>query len=200
MNVFYNSHHYPWTAVVFQNKAALTQISVPMPVICELRFSVVPLHLPPAQGKRFKITCHLEGFYSSYLYWSGEYKPRFEMVKLRSFVYSYFEKGCRKKCTRRSRKVFWVLCSSQKFETMAGEAMDICLPVLKERSKSRFDSYSVRNSVLNISPYYLSGLSRARFSRPFWKKLKMNSQVNRVEKNAHAQRVQMRRSLRSSEA
>ena len=94
MNVFYNSHHYPWTAVVFQNKAALTQISVPMPVICELRFSVVPLHLPPAQGKRLKITCQLEGFYYSYLYWSGEYKPRFEMVKLRSFVYSYFEKGC----------------------------------------------------------------------------------------------------------
>ena len=53
---FYYSHHYPWTAVVFQNKAALTQISVLMPVICELRFSVVPLHLPPAQGKRFKTT------------------------------------------------------------------------------------------------------------------------------------------------
>ena len=34
---------------------------------------------------------------------------------------------------------------------MAGEAMDICLRVLKESNKSRFDSYSVRNSVLNIS-------------------------------------------------
>ena len=34
---------------------------------------------------------------------------------------------------------------------MAGEAMDMCLPVLKESSKSRFDSYIVRNSVLNIS-------------------------------------------------
>ena len=29
--------------------------------------------------------------------------------------------------------------------------MDICLQVLKESNKSRFDSYSVRNSVLNIS-------------------------------------------------
>ena len=82
----YYSHHYPWTAVVFQNKAALTQIFVLMPVICELRFSVVPLHLPPTNRKRFKITCHLEGFYSPYLYWSGEYvyvttNPRFEMVK-----------------------------------------------------------------------------------------------------------------------
>ena len=34
---------------------------------------------------------------------------------------------------------------------MAGEAMEICLRVLKESNKSRFDSYSVRNSVLNIS-------------------------------------------------
>ena len=29
--------------------------------------------------------------------------------------------------------------------------MDICLRVLKESSKGRFDSYSVMNSVLNIS-------------------------------------------------
>ena len=29
--------------------------------------------------------------------------------------------------------------------------MDICLPVLKESNKSRFDSNSVKNSVLNIS-------------------------------------------------
>ena len=29
--------------------------------------------------------------------------------------------------------------------------MDICLRVLKESNKSRFDSYSVRNSVLIIS-------------------------------------------------
>ena len=34
---------------------------------------------------------------------------------------------------------------------MAREAMDICLRVLKESNKSRFDSYSVRNSVLNVS-------------------------------------------------
>ena len=34
---------------------------------------------------------------------------------------------------------------------MAREAMDICLRVLKESNKSSFDSYSVRNSVLNVS-------------------------------------------------
>ena len=34
---------------------------------------------------------------------------------------------------------------------MAREAMDVCLRLLKERNKSRFDSYSVRNSVLIIA-------------------------------------------------
>ena len=42
------------------------------------------------------------------------------------FVYSYFEKGYRKKCTRQSRKVLWVVCfeftsSSTIFEKMARE-------------------------------------------------------------------------------
>ena len=46
---------------------------------------------------------------------------------------------------------FWVLCSSRKFKIMAREAMEICLLVPKESSKSRFDSYCVRNSVLIIS-------------------------------------------------
>ena len=34
---------------------------------------------------------------------------------------------------------------------MAGEAMDVCLRALKESNRSRFDSCSVRNSVLIIS-------------------------------------------------
>ena len=34
---------------------------------------------------------------------------------------------------------------------MAREAMDICLRVLKESNKSRFDNYPVKNSVLIIS-------------------------------------------------
>ena len=37
------------------------------------------------------------------------------------------------------------------FERMAGEAMDVCLRVLKESNKSRFDRYSVRNSELIVS-------------------------------------------------
>ena len=52
------------------------------------------------------------------------------------------------------RKVLWVVSNSlfsKKFERMTREAMDICLRVLKESTKSRFDSYSVRKCALMIS-------------------------------------------------
>ena len=45
---------------------------------------------------------------------------------------------------------FKVHCSSKNFERMARQAIDLCLRVLKESNKSRFDSYSVRNSVMII--------------------------------------------------
>ena len=38
--------------------------------------------------------------------------------------------------------------------------MEVCLQVLKESNKNRFDSFSVRNSVF-IIVIFLSGLSRA---------------------------------------
>ena len=41
--------------------------------------------------------------------------------------------------------------------------MDVCLRVLKESNKSRFDSYGLRNSVLTMSHITFSGLSRAHF-------------------------------------
>ena len=69
-------------------------------------------------------------------------------------IYSYFEKGCRKKARDNPDRYcgwFWVPFPSKKFGRMAGEAMDVCLRVLKESNKSRFDSYSVRKSVLIIS-------------------------------------------------
>ena len=46
---------------------------------------------------------------------------------------------------------FWVHSSLKKFERMAPEPMDVCLRALKECNKSRFDNYSIRNSVLIIS-------------------------------------------------
>ena len=51
--------------------------------------------------------------------------------------------------------------SSKKFERMAREAMDICLRVLKESKKTRFDSYSRQKQCIDHIPYYLSGLSPA---------------------------------------
>ena len=45
----------------------------------------------------------------------------------------------------------WVHCFPKNFQRMARDAMDVCLRVLKESNKSRFDSYSVRNSALIIS-------------------------------------------------
>ena len=54
-------------------------------------------------------------------------------------VYSYFEKGCLKKCTWQSRKALWVVLISLFFkesqDIMAREATDICLWVLKESNK-----------------------------------------------------------------
>ena len=42
--------------------------------------------------------------------------------------------------------------------------MDICLRVIKESNKSRFDSYSQEQCIDHI-PYYFSELSRAHFFR-----------------------------------
>ena len=72
-------------------------------------------------------------------------------------LYSYFEKGCRKKVHATIPKSFVggfeVHCSSKKFEKMAQEAMDVCLQVLKKSNKRGLDSLSVRNSVLIISHF-----------------------------------------------
>ena len=53
---------------------------------------------------------------------------------------------------------------------MARAAMDVCLRVLKESNKSRFDSYSVKNKCIDHISYYLLGVSSAQFLRqPFSK-------------------------------
>ena len=53
---------------------------------------------------------------------------------------------------------------------LARKAMEICLQVLKESNKSRFDSYSRQQQCIDHIPYYLSGLLRAHFfQQPFSK-------------------------------
>ena len=53
---------------------------------------------------------------------------------------------------------------------LAPKAMKMCLRVLKESNKSRFDSYSRQQQCIDHIPYYLTGLSHAHFFRqPFSK-------------------------------
>ena len=53
---------------------------------------------------------------------------------------------------------------------LARKAMEMCLRVLKESNKSRFDSYSRQEQCIDHIPYYFSGLSREHFFRqPFSK-------------------------------
>ena len=61
-------------------------------------------------------------------------------------IYSNFEKGCRKKCMRQSPKVLWVVWSALFFKEIwkkcHGMFAMLCLRLLKESNKSRFDSCS----------------------------------------------------------
>ena len=53
--------------------------------------------------------------------------------------------------------------SSKKFERMARETMDICLPVLKESNKSRFSNCSHQEQCIDHIPYYLFGIVTSHF-------------------------------------
>ena len=72
--------------------------------------------------------------------------------RLQNYVYSYFKKVVGKRAVGGCFNCTFFNCS-KKLERMARETTDICLPVLKESNKSRFDSYSVRNSVLIRFPF-----------------------------------------------
>ena len=53
--------------------------------------------------------------------------------------------------------------SQRNLKELARKAMGMCLRVLKESNKSRFDSDSRQEQCTDHIPYYLSGLSRAHF-------------------------------------
>ena len=78
------------------------------------------------------------------------------------------QKGCRKKHTRQSRKLLWLVLSSPFFNEICkngtrGHVLIFTIANIKESNKIKFDSYSVRNSVLIISHITFSRLSRAHF-------------------------------------
>ena len=70
-------------------------------------------------------------------------------------VYSYFEKGCRKKCTRQSRKALWVVLSSLFFKEIWKNWYErpwkcVC-DCWRKATKVGSTATVVRNSVLIIS-------------------------------------------------
>ena len=61
---------------------------------------------------------------------------------------------------------------------MVQEATDICLRVLKESNKSRFDNFSRYEQCIDHIPYYVSGLSHAHFFRqPFSRQLRKSKSL-----------------------
>ena len=90
------------------------------------------------------------------------------------FIHSYFEKGCRKKCTRQSRKVLWVVLRSplitvqKNLKEWHERPRTVCLQVLKKSNKSRFDSYSVRNSVMITSHISMRVVACTFFPKTFF--------------------------------
>ena len=88
-------------------------------------------------------------------------------------TYSYFEKGCRKKCTRQSRKVLWVVLSSLFFKEIwknGRRGRGRMFVRAKGKQQKKFWQLQCQERCIDHIPDYLSGLSRARFCRqPFSK-------------------------------
>ena len=79
---------------------------------------------------------------------------RKKILTKQNIAYSYFKKGCRKRGTRQSQKVLWVILSSLFFKEISKNGKRSHGRVFasaKKSNKSRFDSYSVRKSALIIS-------------------------------------------------
>ena len=85
------------------------------------------------------------------------------VLSLKFFLYSYFEKGCRKKCMWQSRKVLWVVLSLLFFNeiskngTRGHERMFACA---KGKQKKTFWQLQSQEQRIDLIPYYFSGLWR----------------------------------------
>ena len=99
-------------------------------------------------------------------------------------VYSYFEKGCRKKCTRQSRKVLWVILSSLFFKEISKNGRighGRMFASAKGKKQKQVRQLQCQEQCIDHIPYYLSGLSSAHFFRqPFSKQLYINWSGSRV--------------------
>ena len=83
-------------------------------------------------------------------------------------IYSYFEKGCRKKCTQQSRRVFWVVLSSMFFKEIwkngtRGQHRRMFVSA-KGKQQYKIRQLQCPEQRIDHIPYYRSGLSRHIFS------------------------------------
>ena len=79
-------------------------------------------------------------------------------------IYSYFEKGCRIKCTRQPRKVLWVVLSSLFFKEIWKRIHRHMSASAKGKQQKQVRELRCQETCIQHIPYYLSGLSRAHFS------------------------------------
>ena len=105
----------------------------------------------------FSAASYMKEFFAEGIIWCLLYDdflwPHIHMLVCNA--YSYFEKGCRKKCTRQSWQALWVVLSSpflrEIWKNWHERAMKMCLRVLTERNKVGSTATVVRNSVSIIS-------------------------------------------------
>ena len=82
-------------------------------------------------------------------------------------AYSYFKKGCQKKCTRQTRKVLWVVVSSLFFKEIWKNGTRVhghVFASVKGKQQKEIRQYSVRNSVVIISHITFQGCRGKFFS------------------------------------
>ena len=95
------------------------------------------------------------------------------VLSLKFFLYSYFKKGCQKKCTWQSRKVLWVVLSSLFFKEISKKGTrgrGHMFARAKGKQQKTFWQLQSQEQCIDHIPYYLSGLWRAHFCRqPFLK-------------------------------
>ena len=73
-----------------------------------------------------------------------------------SGIYSYFEKGCRKKCTRQTRKVLWVVLSSLLFKEIWKNGTRGHGRMFARAKGKRVRQLQCQEQCIDHIPYYLS--------------------------------------------
>ena len=116
----------------------------------------------------------LDYYYYYHMSRSNEFM-QLQFIQKHWLIYSCFEKGCRKKCMRQSRKVLWVVFSSlflKEISKNGRRGHGHMFASAKGKQQKQVRQLQCQEQVIDHIPYYLSPLSRAQFLRqPFSKQL-----------------------------